>query len=218
MRIKPVALLLGLLITGCSNPYISPPPNEGVQGMALGVVGGAAAGAVVGGASASVGAPVGALIGGIAGGIIGHYLATHSSAVQRLTNNGVQVIHIGDNLTFVLPSDLFFQHGTPVLNSNYYRTLNHIADMIKSFDKYSVLVAGYTDDSAPPIRGVALSRQQALVVGDYLWTKGIDTRVLSETGYGEASPIANNNTPAGRAMNRRVEITLRVFHEPDGDV
>lgn len=126
----------------------------------------------------------------------------------RFRQKCVQLIQAGDYVKFVLPSDYFFVEHTAVLNCNSYATLNMIASFICGLEKMNVKVAGYTDDSECHIRNLALSRQQAQIIANYLWQR-IDARVLYATGYGECDPIANNVTYKGRMLNRRVEITLR---------
>jgi len=207
-------LVTGLVIvglTGCSASWRQARPsstNTGtVKGAVIGTAAGAGIGAAVGGTT--TGAIVGGVTGAITGSIIGHYLAKHETLVQRLAANHVQVILVGDNLRLILPSDLFFASNTPVLNENYYPVLNQIALLLRGLNKYVVKVSGYTDDIGWPTRSLALSRQQAQAIANYLWNQGIDARVLYATGYGSQMPITSNTTAAERAMNRRIEITLR---------
>lgn len=197
-----------MLLTGCSASarYEQPQPSGAVKGAAIGAVGGAAVGAVTG-----VGPAAGAVVGGVAGSIIGYDLAKKQTLVQKIAANGVQVVMVGDHLRLILPSDRFFAPNTPVLNENYYPVLNQIAFLLKGLDKYVVKVSGYTDNTAWQPRNLGLSRQQAQNIADYLWARGLDARVLYATGYGSQFPIASNTTAAGRAMNRRVEITVRVI-------
>lgn len=135
--------------------------------------------------------------------------------IESLVENGVQVIRRGDNLTLILPIDRFFLKDSTVLAKEYRPILDDIAAFLASFEKTGVKVAGYTDSTQWPLHNIALSRQQAEVVADYLWHHGVDARFLSATGYGEQMPIANNATKKGRAMNRRIEITLQLVTEPD---
>lgn len=201
-------------LSGCgpSWQYARPAPTPTAEGAAIGIAAGASVGALSG---TGVGAPIGAFVGGLAGCIIGNQLNTKRSLVERIQANHVQVIQIGSHLMFVLPTDLFFEAGTPLLNRNFDPVLNQIATLLRGFEKYSVKVSGYTDNTGSPLRNVGLSRQQAFTLANYLWTQGIDTRLLSSIGYGDQAPIASNLTPQGRAANRRIEITLILYVEPD---
>jgi outer membrane protein OmpA-like peptidoglycan-associated protein len=170
----------------------------------MGTVGGAVVGAATG-----IGPAAGAVIGGISGGFLGHHLEKNKSLAQKIAGNGVQIVLVGDHLRLILPSDRFFAPNTPILNENYYPVLDQIALLLKGLNKYVVKVTGYTDNTGWPEGSLGLSRQQAQVIANYLWNRGIDARVVYATGYGSQFPIASNATAEGRAMNRRVEITIR---------
>ncbi len=201
-----ICMVVTLLLAGCSSSwrYAQPQPSDAVKGAAIGTVGGAALGAVTG-----IGVVKGAVIGGLSGGILGQYLENKKPLLQKIADNHVQIIAVGDGLTLLLPVDRFFAPDAPILNENYYSVLNQIAVLLRGLNKYVVKVSGHTDNTGWPQRNLALSRQQAQAVANYLWRQGIDASVLYATGYGDQRPIANNNTAQGRAMNRRIEITLR---------
>jgi chemotaxis protein MotB len=91
-----------------------------------------------------------------------------------------------------------------------------MASQLASTQQNPLVVKGYTDDApvgaALKKRGVTsnleLSQKRADAVMQFLTAHGVKPDLLSAKGYGEADPIAPNTTPAGRAENRRVEITL----------
>ena len=72
----------------------------------------------------------------------------------------------------------------------------------------SVSVGGHTDSVGADAYNQGLSERRAAAVKDYLVGKGVDSSRLSTAGYGEANPIASNDTADGRALNRRVELNL----------
>lgn len=149
-------------------------------------------------------------------GFTGNCLSTQQTLVDQIESSGrVQIIQMGDNVTLVLPSDRFFEAGTPQLNTNYYPVLNKIAALLNGFDKFSIKVAGYTDNQGGRLRNIGLSRAQAEAIANYLWKRGVDARLMSSVGYGDQMPIASNAIPAGQAQNRRIEITLRLITDPD---
>lgn len=129
--------------------------------------------------------------------------------VNELQRVGVGLVEIGDNVTFILPADRFFDGKTAVLDPRYFYNLNQIAMYICCVEKIDVKVAGYTDCTGNSIRDLALSRAQAQAIAHYLWQRGIDTRLMYVAAYGNQMPVANNCTCQGQSMNRRVEITLR---------
>ena len=71
-----------------------------------------------------------------------------------------------------------------------------------------VQIDGHTDDQGNDEYNKNLSDERAASVKAYLVSKGIGEARLSSAGYGETKPVADNNTAAGRAKNRRVEMTL----------
>ncbi|MBK6635569.1 MAG: OmpA family protein [Chitinophagaceae bacterium] len=70
---------------------------------------------------------------------------------------------------------------------------------------------GHTDSQGKDEYNQTLSEERAASVRAYLVSKGIDESRLSSAGYGETTPVADNKTAAGRAKNRRVEMTLRNY-------
>ena len=75
--------------------------------------------------------------------------------------------------------------------------------------KSSLEVSGHTDNKGPDNVNKRLSRKRAEFVRDYLVGNGLSQRRLSARGYGPDRPIDTNDTDAGRAKNRRVEVTLK---------
>lgn len=108
-----------------------------------------------------------------------------------------------------LDSLSLFKSGSAVLNPGSNRVLVVALDMIKAHPDKRVLVAGHTDAVGNAVSNQKLSEARAAAVRGWL----IDASGLSPTrfaiqGYGDTRPKASNDTAAGRAMNRRVEITL----------
>ena len=68
-----------------------------------------------------------------------------------------------------------------------------------------VEVQGYTDSTGTAEYNLGLSRRRAEAVESYLEGKGVDSGVVSAKGCGAANPVTTNDTPAGRAQNRRAE-------------
>ncbi len=107
-----------------------------------------------------------------------------------------------------LSGDTNFEFDKSSLLSNAYTTLDNLALSMKENPGYKWEIAGYTDGIGSAQYNVTLSRQRAQSVVDYLVRKGVDRNNLKIVGYGKDNPVATNDTPEGRAMNRRVEIKL----------
>ena len=81
--------------------------------------------------------------------------------------------------------------------------------MLRNTPKVQVLVAGYTDSTGDAGYNQELSRKRAEAVRTYLVRQGVGSQRIELAGYGDASPVASNETRAGRMSNRRVEIEVR---------
>lgn len=86
--------------------------------------------------------------------------------------------------------------------------LNEAAGLLKSQATVVVEVAGHTDSVGSEQYNQGLSERRAQAVKDYLESQGITATRLTARGYGEAQPIASNDTEEGRAQNRRVELIV----------
>ena len=111
--------------------------------------------------------------------------------------------------TIELDSLSLFRTGSAVLNPGSNRVLVGALEMIKAHADKRVLVAGHTDSVGIPDRNLKLSEARAASVRDWLAdASGIPLTHFAIQGYGDTRPKAANDTEAGRAANRRVEITL----------
>lgn len=127
---------------------------------------------------------------------------------KKLQAGGVSVIHLGQQTMLVLPADEFFFMDSSHLNGNNYGTLNVVSNYISLFDVETVKVGGYSDNCGDPLRAVALSRQQAQNIADYLKNQEVKAPIIYAIGYGCTFPIADNSRSDGRTMNRRIQITF----------
>ena len=215
------ATVLAALIAGCQSTggYSSAPPpqgeEEGMNRTQKGAIIGAVAGAVAGLLSGDDAterrqrALVGAGVGGLAGGAIGRYQDNQERALrERMAGTGVEVVRDGDNITLDMPEAITFGFDSYALRPGSYTVLNRVADTLKEFDQTIVEVAGHTDSVGSASYNQKLSEQRAQAVGNYLTSRGINGERLIITGAGANHPVASNSTEAGRAENRRVEITL----------
>lgn len=105
-------------------------------------------------------------------------------------------------------SAIKFESGKATLKPESYKILDEVVAIMKEYDDYKVSVNGYTDNTGKPELNQTLSEQRAKVCADYLISKGIDASRVSSAGFGSSNPIADNKTPAGRALNRRTEFKL----------
>ncbi len=106
------------------------------------------------------------------------------------------------------PSGLRFDPGSTDLSADRRSVLDQIAALLVANPTVRLEVSGYTDLPPPGDSAQALSQRRAAAVADYLTARGVAAAVLKVDGYGDTRPVADNSSEAGRAANRRVEITV----------
>jgi len=148
-------------------------------------------------------------IGAIAGGGVGYYMDTQEAKLRKqLRASGVSVQRDGDNINLIMPGNITFPSDGRNLKPEFYSVLDSVALVLEEFDKTIIAVAGYTDSVGSESYNQLLSEGRAQSVANYLMGKKIVAARFETVGFGEKNPIADNSTEAGRAMNRRVELTL----------
>ena len=103
---------------------------------------------------------------------------------------------------------LFFDSGKSVLKPGARNTLTKIAEQLRINDHLTIAIEGHTDSVGSDALNQSLSEKRAEAVRAYLANRGIPANRMTVTGMGEKSPVATNDTPAGRQQNRRVELVI----------
>ncbi|MDO8207667.1 MAG: OmpA family protein [Gallionella sp.] len=104
--------------------------------------------------------------------------------------------------------DVLFRTGKAQLESGGMHNVQKLADFLKQSPKTKVMIEGHTDSVGSESSNLVLSDRRASAVKMALTDKGISSDRISTHGYGEAYPIAGNDTAAERQLNRRVEVIL----------
>lgn len=104
--------------------------------------------------------------------------------------------------------DVLFNTNQAQLSAGGIHNVTKLADFLKKYPQRKVLIEGHTDSKGSASYNQALSERRAEAVQKALAEMGIDGGRIAMRGYGESSPVANNETVAGRQLNRRVEIVL----------
>lgn len=182
--------------------------NTAIGGIG-GALGGYLLGDLVGGRHDRTEKIIGAGLGGIAGAGIGAYMDNQERELRRRTaGTDVQVIRQGDNLVLNMPSNVTFAYDSADVQPQFQATLDQVANVLHQYDETYVDVYGFTDSTGSDSYNQQLSEKRAESVASYLESRGVQPARLGTQGYGEMDPIAPNDTPEGRAANRRVEIRL----------
>ena len=221
-KTKFMALLLcvTMLLSGCGSM------NNTTKGGLLGAGGGAALGAIIGGIAgkgkgAAIGAGIGAAVGTGAGILIGKKMdkaaaeaaAIEGAQVEQVTdNNGLQAVKV----TF--DSGILFGTGASNLSAAAQASLSKFANnVLKQNAGMDVEIYGYTDNQGwknstaeqSKQKNINLSQERAQSVSTYLMSCGVaGGQIQKVEGLGEADPVADNSTAAGRQENRRVEVYM----------
>ncbi|WP_415657169.1 OmpA family protein [Roseateles sp.] len=200
-----VLVTAAVLVAGCSSM------SEREQGTAKGAGAGAVAGAILGsvtGGSAGRGAVIGGAVGAVAGNLWSKHMEDKRKALaQASQGTGVEVARTDDNrLKLNVPSDVSFDTGRADIKPQMRPVLDEVGRNLDP--NVRVTIVGHTDSTGSDAINDPLSRERAVAVRDYLASRGVSTSRVSVTGRGSHEPVASNDTEAGRAANRRVEIFL----------
>ena len=214
MKTVVIALCAGMVMAGCNNL---------AKGTAIGAVGGAALGAIVGkiAGNTAVGAAVGGAVGAGTGALIGKHMDKVKAQAQAVQNAQVESVMDANGLQAVkvtFDSGILFNTGSSTLSNTAKSSLTQFANnVLKVNTDCDVAIQGYTDNAGwknstaeqSVQKNQALSEQRANAVSNYLKSLGVSSnQIRSVAGFGEANPVADNSTAAGKAQNRRVEVYL----------
>ncbi|MFN2645654.1 MAG: OmpA family protein [Burkholderiales bacterium] len=107
-----------------------------------------------------------------------------------------------------LAGDLLFDIGRASIKPAGRRALADLARFMREHPERKIVIEGFTDDRGAPETNQRLSERRAQAVGEVLVREGIEAERIAAHGFGPAYPVASNSDPAGRQLNRRVEILI----------
>ncbi|WP_428262479.1 OmpA family protein [Haliangium sp.] len=125
-------------------------------------------------------------------------------------NNGCekkQLVAITDD-KIELIDNVYFRTNRDVIQPRSYQLLQNVAGVLISHPQVRIRIEGHTDDRGRDAYNKALSQRRANAVRAFLIKEGVAADRLEAIGYGEERPIATNDTPEGRATNRRVDFNI----------
>ena len=190
--------------------------NNTGKGALIGGGGGAALGAGIGaligkGKGAAIGAAVGAAVGSGAGALIGKKMDKQKAELEKIENvqvstvtdqNGLQAIKV----TF--DNGILFKLNSSTLNAVSKTALSQFAASLKNTPETDITIWGHTDNTGTLAVNERISAQRAEAVADFLVQNGISRSRMTTAGKAYHEPVASNDTEAGRAQNRRVDIYI----------
>ncbi len=201
------ALILG--ISGCGL-------NNTSKGAIFGAGGGAAVGAGLGaifgkGKGAAIGAAIGTVVGGTAGVLIGKKMDKQAKELAQI--NGAQVDTVTDTngltaIKVTFDSGILFDFNKSNLSASAKNSLTKFASSLQNNPQTNVQIYGHTDNKGTREANIKVSNARAEAVKSYLVNSGVASSRMTTEGLAYDYPVASNDTEAGRAQNRRVEVYI----------
>lgn len=133
-----------------------------------------------------------------------------NEARQRLEGALSKVVETRETARGVIVNlpDILFSSGRSTLRPRAREVLSRVAGILLVTPEIGLSIEGHTDSTGSEDLNLRLSERRALAVADYLAESGVPSEIMATFGFGETQPIENNNSPAGRQKNRRVEIVI----------
>ncbi len=205
---KAFATLAALsVVAACTTP--SGEYDRANTGLLTGALAGGLIGAATGSGNRTPAVLIGAGLGAIAGGAIGTHLDRQAAELRGSLGSNVGVVNTGSEIVVTMPQDILFATNSASLRPDLQSDLHTIAANLQRYPDSVVYVTGHTDSTGSAAYNQSLSERRADAVAGVLITSGVPSRRVQARGAGLTQPIASNDTAAGRAQNRRVEITIR---------
>lgn len=139
----------------------------------------------------------------------GYGAAIDNVAVVPEDAPSLHVRESADEILVELGSEVLFDTGRFELKSDATAALRRLVGILQKYPAAPIVIEGHTDSVGSAQSNLLLSENRAASVKQWLSGNGIAAARLSTKGFGATVPVAPNNTPAGRQMNRRVEIRVQ---------
>jgi len=122
----------------------------------------------------------------------------------------MEIQSVSENKPFVI-NDIQYATSRSEIEESSILILDQFAEYLLEHPGMEVEISGHTDNVGNEKINLALSKERAFEVLNYLSSKGVEGRLLSYQGYGSSRPVADNGTEEGRGKNRRTEFVIRKF-------
>ena len=145
-------------------------------------------------------------------------VAENNQLKAQLAQSQAQLAQSQAEQKFVEAGDLLFPSGGFQMGpAGQAEIANNIVPRLRGLQNAKIVVYGYTDNTpvGPDLQrqgipdNLVLSTRRAATVATFLVSQGINPNIVSAKGFGDTHPVASNDTPQGRAANRRIEITVQ---------
>jgi chemotaxis protein MotB len=144
------------------------------------------------------------------------YQQLNQTMSAEVAANQMQITRLQNAIKVTVNNELLFPSGDWQMPVEAQQTIGKIVPILAPKQQTKIMVNGYTDNVpiGPELmrQGITsnqvLSQKRADNVMQFMISRGVNPSLVSAQGFGEANPVASNDTPEGRAKNRRVELTL----------
>lgn len=214
-------IILSLFVAATLTLGVGCAVSNTAKGGAIGGTAGGVVGGAIGkkGGDGTKGAIIGAVVGGTAGAIIGKYMDKQAEELEEEVPGAkvekVETVDpetgetVTESVTVTFDGGVLFEFGKAALTQASRAELDRMAGVFGRYPDTDIIIDGHTDDVGSDQINQTLSEKRAASVADYLAGKDIPRYRMRTTGYGESRPVATNGTDAGRAQNRRVEVSIK---------
>ncbi|MGZ7030245.1 MAG: OmpA/MotB family protein [Terriglobales bacterium] len=144
------------------------------------------------------------------------YNQLNQTMSSEIAARELHISRMQDAIRVSLNDDLLFPSGGSEMSAEAKASIAKVAAILAPHQRNNINVNGYTDSTpiGPGLmkQGITtnliLSQKRAEAVMQFMISQGVKPDMVSAHGFGEADPVASNDTPEGRAQNRRVELTI----------
>jgi outer membrane protein OmpA-like peptidoglycan-associated protein len=193
-----------ILNAGCTSPG---------KKTAVGAGTGAAAGGVIGGiAGGWEGAAIGAGVGAVTGGAIGNVMDKQAKELAEVA----ETKRTAQGIVVNLKNDLLFETGKAEVKPEAKEQLTQLGAILAKYPQDTINIMGFTDSTGSKQMNQLLSKSRAEAVRTILASQGVKFNQMTVEGLGPSNPIASNDSAAGRAKNRRVELKISMPDKKTG--
>ena len=137
------------------------------------------------------------------------FFSPDSSKYIPPTIENVKLDRIQTNVPYTL-ENVNFDYNCAKLTEISKAYLHQLALFLDEYPQYDIEILGHTDATGTEEENMVLSEKRCRTVINYLITAGINSKRLTYKAFGQSAPMVSNSTSLGRALNRRVEIVLKV--------
>lgn len=204
-----IIILVAFTLSGCATG--TKQKKGTVIGAAIGTVVGAGVGYAVGGKKgAAIGAGSGLLVGGLAGSQIGKYMDKQEEELRQAfaSAEAASIQREQDVLAVTFKADVMFDFDSAVIKTGAYDEIDRTAQVLNKYPQTKIRIEGHTDSTGSEDYNLNLSEKRAQAFKNALIARNVDPARLQTVGFGEAKPVAGNDTETGRQMNRRIRVVI----------